>query len=133
VKTLSRVLTGLSAIRLSNLPGIQSKKKYLEDFAELYNTPKDSSARLYILPCILYQRKDIAMLYKNVVQVELFFLNGSCSICISNPFGVTLKTQSEYRFNVPYPLTALLLSPKMILHHNREYVRGTPHLARFSY
>jgi len=112
-KTLSMVLTELSAIRLSNLPGISPDRNILADFAESCTTPRNSSARLHILPMRSISKQKILQCFTKSVGRWSCFSNGSSSICTSNPSGATLKTQSGYRFNVLYPLTALLLSPNM--------------------
>ncbi len=112
-KTLSTVLKELSAIRLSNLPDISPERNILADFAESYTTPKNSEALLFMLPLrSISTRKMLPCFTKNVGKWSCFS-NGLSSICTSNPFGAILKTQSEYKYIVRYPLTALLLSPNM--------------------
>ena len=66
-----------------------------------------------ILPMRTVSVQKILQCFTKNVGRSSCFSNGSSSICTSNSFGATLKTPSECRFTVPYPLIALLLSPNM--------------------
>lgn len=104
---------GVISDQIIELTVYQSKKKYPGILRRIvYYSKELKRTFVYITNAFYINARDIAMLYKKRWQVELF-LNGSSSICTSNPFGATLKTQSEYKFTVPYPLTVLLLSPNM--------------------
>lgn len=76
-KTLSRVLTELSAIRLSYLPGISPRRNILEYFVESCTTPRNSNARSYILPMRSISEQKILQCFTKSVGRWSCFSNGS--------------------------------------------------------
>ncbi len=120
VKTLSRVLTGLSAIRLSNLPGINPKRNTLEDFAELYNTPKNSSARLYILPMHFISAQKILQCFtKSVGRWSCFFKWIKQHLYIKSFWG---NSENAVRIQIYCAISAycLVAIAEHDYHHNRS-------------
>ena len=75
--------------------------------------PKNSNARLHTSPMRFISAQKILQCFIKSAGKLSCFSNGSSSICISKPFGATLKMLSGYRSTAPYALTALLLSPNM--------------------
>ena len=112
-RRLLKTMTESLATRSLNLPAISPETNTPGNFAESCIMPRNSNVRLHTSPTRFISAQKILQCFIRSVGKLSCFSNGSSSICISRPFGVTPKMLSGYRSTAPSALTALLLSPNM--------------------